>query len=127
MRIFLAMLIMTSLVIGAEHRLDGNSLSVAFSEAGKTLDHDLVVFADGKAELPGLAKKYAFTAAPYTIDVKGKAVTFTCTLISTKHGKIVVTGTIENDKVSGTRTWSKADKDSIEHTFVGERKATAKP
>jgi len=100
--------------------LDGMRFNVQFSADGKTQDKDVIVFDAGKAACPGIANQFQFTPAAYTSERSGESMTFAFTLSSAKHGAVAVTGSIaRNGAVSGTRTWSKPDKDPIAHTFTG--------
>ncbi len=103
----------------SSHLLDGVTCTVQMSQDGKPKDKDTLVFANGTGSSPGIAKAYAFAPAPYTATRKGADAAFAFTVTSAEHGKVEFKGVISGDQVTGTRTWSKPDKEPIVFNFTG--------
>lgn len=108
----------------ASHLLDGITCQVQMAQDGKSRDKDSLVFANGTGSSPGIAKLYQFAPGHYTAARKGHEVTFAFAVTSAEHGKVEFTGVISGTTVTGTRTWSKPDKDPIVFTFTGTAAAS---
>ena len=125
MRLSLTLLFIFVTVTASAADLDGRQFTVTMNDGKRDLPAEQLEFADGKLGAPAIRERYGFADTPYTCTRIKAGAEIAATFTSTKHGQLVITGTVAQDgSISGTRTWSKPDKQPIVHTFTG---AVVKP
>ena len=120
--LILALLLAVGLHLGldaAAAPLDGQKYAIELKEGEKPQGKDTIDFAAGKGDCLTAGAKYKYEKGAYTATKGAKGVAFTFTMVSAEHGQLVITGTITGDTVTGTRTWSKPDKQPLVHSFTG--------
>ena len=99
--------------------LDGQHFAIDLKDGEKVQGNDTIALAAGKGDCLTVAAKYNYEKGDYvaTQTAQGMAVTFT--LMSEKNGQLVISGTINGDTITGTRTWSKINKKTLVHHDLG--------
>jgi len=107
---------------GLAGTLDGKVFVGELGKKGdKTGDKDDLIFKDGKFRSTA-CEKYGFTEAPYTTNTSGENTSFVGEAMSAKEGTMKWTGTIKEDTVTATITWSKPGKAPQEFWYRGKLK-----
>jgi len=90
---------------------------------GEKLDNsEDLVFTDTHVE-GSICVQYGFEKAAYNVWENGKdQPSFSCTMISQEHGKMVWEGVLKGKKISGKYLWTKEGQAPINYTFVGKIK-----
>jgi hypothetical protein len=102
--------------------LDGKTFSGEAIEHGKTAgDKDEMSFNAGRFHSKG-CDQYGFGDAPYTAVAAGDAVSFSAETTSPTEGKIVWSGTVKDDAVTGTMLWTKQGQAPITYNVKGALK-----
>jgi hypothetical protein len=102
--------------------LDGKVFVGELGKKGdKTGDKDELIFKDGKFRSTA-CEKYGFTEAPYTANTNGENTSFVGEAMCAKEGTMKWTGTIKEDMVTATITWSKPGKAPQEFWYRGKLK-----
>jgi len=106
----------------ASHLLDGKTYVGDSSQKGKEeKQKDTLIFEKGTFRSTA-CDQYGFTAAPYTSKKEGGVIIFTADSTSEKEGKNHWEGTVTDNSVQATLTWTKEGQAPIEYTFTGELK-----
>ena len=89
---------------------------------GKFDNEEDLIFSTDQVE-GSVCVQYGFARTSYTAtqNADGKW-TFSCTMLSPEHGKMVWEGTKEKDGISGRYLWTKTGQDPIHYTFKGKLK-----
>lgn len=81
-----------------------------------------LTFENGYVE-GSICVQYGFEKAKYTsTNEEGKLETFSCTMLSKEHGKMVWKGEIKEENIGGSYVWTKEGQDPIVYTFKGKLK-----
>ena len=87
--------------------LDGKKFVGPTGEKGKKVDHeDVLSFSDGTFTSSACAP-YGFKDGPYTATVKGDSIRFQAVTVSPTHGKMEWQGTLKDDTLDVTYSWTK--------------------
>ena len=91
----------------ASHILDGKEFIGPTGEKGKKSDHeDVLRFSDGKFT-SSACFQFGFTGGPYTTTIEGETIHFHAVTISPTHGKMEWNGTLKDDTLKVTYSWTK--------------------
>jgi hypothetical protein len=108
--------------VAGSHLLDGKTYVGDSSQKGKEeKQKDTLIFEKGTFRSTA-CDQYGFTAAPYTAKKEGGVITFTADSTSEKEGKNHWEGTVTDNSVQATLTWTKEGQAPIEYTFTGTLK-----
>jgi len=117
-----AIVILLIALTGALHAaaLDGRTFEVVMREGEREFPPEQLVFADGELAAPAIEERYGFAPGAYRVERTEDGALVQATLSSAKHGTVAITATVTADgTISGTRRWTKGDKQPIDHHFRG--------
>jgi len=121
-RTTIVLLLLAAVCLAAGALLDGKTYVGESSQKGKEeKQKDTLIFEKGTFRSTA-CDQYGFTATPYTAKKEGGVITFTADSTSEKEGKNHWEGTVSDNSIQATLTWTKEGQAPIEYTFKGELK-----